>query len=120
MEMFHEKGLHVLSYPSEPPIIAFSKPRELPFFWLSHRTLRKCQCTGVSYTGCIFLGLGNLITAIPVVSLGRSVFYRERSVSMYSVLPYAMAAGFIEIPYIIVQVEVPPTRGPLLLVLMVS
>mmetsp|Transcript_17709 Transcript_17709/g.49550 ORF Transcript_17709/g.49550 Transcript_17709/m.49550 type:complete len:1558 (-) Transcript_17709:317-4990(-) len=59
---------------------------------------------GISYSGCMFLGLGNLITAIPIVSLGRSVFYRERAVSMYGVLPYAISSAAIEIPYIIFQV----------------
>jgi hypothetical protein len=75
--------------------------------------MSKRKRAGVSYSSCIFLGLGNLITAIPVVSLGRAVFYRERSVSMYSVLPYAIAAGFIEVPYIICQVEYPllPSQG---------
>jgi hypothetical protein len=50
------------------------------------------------------MGMQNLITAIPIVSLGRSVFYRERAVSMYGVLPYAISAALIEVPYILLQV----------------
>mmetsp|Transcript_33340 Transcript_33340/g.83541 ORF Transcript_33340/g.83541 Transcript_33340/m.83541 type:complete len:1541 (-) Transcript_33340:49-4671(-) len=59
---------------------------------------------GISYASCLFMGMQNLLTAIPIVSLGRSVFYRERSVSMYGVLPYAISAALIELPYIILQV----------------
>lgn len=76
---------------------------------LSGGVLRRLA--GISYASCLFMGMQNLLTAIPIVSLGRSVFYRERSVSMYGVLPYAISAALIELPYIILQVRTPPVSS---------
>uniref|UniRef100_A0A0E0QPX7 ABC transporter domain-containing protein n=1 Tax=Oryza rufipogon TaxID=4529 RepID=A0A0E0QPX7_ORYRU len=39
----------------------------------------------------------------PVVSVERTVFYRERAAHMYSPLPYALGQVAIELPYILVQ-----------------
>jgi ABC-type multidrug transport system ATPase subunit len=59
---------------------------------------------GLSYTASLFSGMAGVMTAIPVVSTGRAVFYRERAVSMYGVLPYATASGLIELPFLLVQI----------------
>lgn len=48
----------------------------------------------------------NLITAMPVVAQERTVFYRERAASMYSALPFAIAAGSVEVPYILAQTAI--------------
>uniref|UniRef100_A0A0E0EQU6 ABC transporter domain-containing protein n=1 Tax=Oryza meridionalis TaxID=40149 RepID=A0A0E0EQU6_9ORYZ len=46
---------------------------------------------------------GNSSSVQPVVSVERTVFYRERAAHMYSPLPYALGQVAIELPYILVQ-----------------
>ena len=58
---------------------------------------------GVLYASVLFLGVNNASSVQPVVSVERSVFYRERAAGMYGPLPYAFAQALIEIPYIFVQ-----------------
>ncbi|XP_024402862.1 ABC transporter G family member 31 isoform X2 [Physcomitrium patens] len=58
---------------------------------------------GAMYAAVLFLGVNNASGVQPVVSVERSVFYRERAAGMYAALPYAFAQGLIEIPYILVQ-----------------
>eukprot|EP00892_Ulva_mutabilis_P008760 jgi/Ulvmu1/6256/UM028_0114.1 len=58
---------------------------------------------GVLFTSVSFMGMVNLINAVPVVVQERGVYYRERAASMYSALPFALAAGSVEIPYILAQ-----------------
>uniref|UniRef100_A0A7N0ZQ95 ABC-2 type transporter transmembrane domain-containing protein n=1 Tax=Kalanchoe fedtschenkoi TaxID=63787 RepID=A0A7N0ZQ95_KALFE len=58
---------------------------------------------GALYTALLFLGLSNSNTVQPVLSVERTVFYRERAAGMYSPFPYAFAQGLVEIPYILVQ-----------------
>jgi len=41
------------------------------------------------YCAVLFLGFMNSSTVQPVVSIARTVFYRERAAGMYSALPYA-------------------------------
>lgn len=43
------------------------------------------------YTAVLFLGVQNAASVQPVVSIERTVFYRERAAGMYSALPYAFA-----------------------------
>ncbi|URD80850.1 Plant PDR ABC transporter associated [Musa troglodytarum] len=52
---------------------------------------------------CIFLGVNNASSIQPVISIERTVYYRERATRMYASLPYAAAQGIVEIPYIMVQ-----------------
>ncbi|CAI0399920.1 unnamed protein product [Linum tenue] len=58
---------------------------------------------GALYISCIFLGVSNATTVQPIVSIERTVFYREKAAGMYSPLAYAAAQGIVEIPYILAQ-----------------
>ncbi|KAL9367913.1 hypothetical protein Peur_039112 [Populus x canadensis] len=58
---------------------------------------------GALYSSCMFLGVNNASSVQPVVSIERTVFYREKAAGMYSPLSYAVAQGLVEIPYILVQ-----------------
>jgi hypothetical protein len=46
---------------------------------------------GALYSSCMFLGVSNASTVQPIVSIERTVFYREKAAGMYSPLSYAMA-----------------------------
>ncbi|GJX49894.1 ABC transporter G family member 31 [Tanacetum coccineum] len=58
---------------------------------------------GALYTAVMFLGVNNSSTVQPVIAIERTVFYRERAAGMYSAIPYAIAQGLVETPYIAVQ-----------------
>uniref|UniRef100_A0A5B7BKX4 Putative ABC transporter G family member 31-like n=1 Tax=Davidia involucrata TaxID=16924 RepID=A0A5B7BKX4_DAVIN len=58
---------------------------------------------GALYSSCLFLGVNNSASVQPIVSVERTVFYRERAAGMYSPFPYAAAQGLVELPYIAVQ-----------------
>ncbi|KAJ0586561.1 putative ABC-type xenobiotic transporter [Helianthus annuus] len=61
---------------------------------------------GSMYAATLFLGVQNASSVQPVVSVERTVFYRERAAGMYSALPYAFAQILVEIPYIFFQTGV--------------
>ncbi|KAH8499044.1 hypothetical protein H0E87_017815 [Populus deltoides] len=46
---------------------------------------------GALYSSCMFLGVSNASTVQPIVSIERTVFYREKAAGMHSPLSYAMA-----------------------------
>ncbi|KAK4275171.1 hypothetical protein QN277_018300 [Acacia crassicarpa] len=58
---------------------------------------------GALYAACLFLGVNNASSVQPIVSIERTVFYREKAAGMYSPIAYAAAQGLVEIPYILVQ-----------------
>ncbi|XP_043723662.1 ABC transporter G family member 31-like [Telopea speciosissima] len=58
---------------------------------------------GALYCACLFLGVNNSSSVQPIISIERTVFYREKAAGLYSPFPYAMAQGLIEIPYIVIQ-----------------
>ncbi|WOL16537.1 hypothetical protein Cni_G25324 [Canna indica] len=58
---------------------------------------------GALYSTCLFVGVKNASTVQPVISIERTVYYRERATRMYSSLPYAAAQGLVEVPYILAQ-----------------
>lgn len=58
---------------------------------------------GSMYAAILFIGVQNASSVQPVVSVERTVFYRERAAGMYSALPYAFGQVMIEIPYIFIQ-----------------
>ncbi|KAH9301921.1 hypothetical protein KI387_013504, partial [Taxus chinensis] len=58
------------------------------------------------FASILFIGVTNATSVQPVVSLERVVFYRERDAGMYSALPYALAQGAIELPYVLIQLLV--------------
>ncbi|KAK1300229.1 Pleiotropic drug resistance protein 2 [Acorus calamus] len=76
-------------------------------FWNKGKKLEKQQdlfnTLGAMYAAVLFLGATNATTVQPVVSIERTVFYRERAAGMYSALPYAFAQVCIEIIYIAAQ-----------------
>ncbi|XP_074275947.1 pleiotropic drug resistance protein 1-like [Silene latifolia] len=76
-------------------------------FWQLGGKIRKSQhlfnAMGSMYAAVLFIGVQNASTVQPVVSVERTVFYREKAAGMYSALPYAFAQALIEIPYIFVQ-----------------
>lgn len=52
----------------------------------------------------MFQGMFNLMTVQPVVAMDRGVYYREHAAAMYSALPWTVATGAVEMPYLVVQV----------------
>ncbi|KAG8075521.1 hypothetical protein GUJ93_ZPchr0006g42509 [Zizania palustris] len=58
---------------------------------------------GAMYTAVMFIGINNCATVQPIVSIERTVFYRERAAGMYSAMPYAIAQVVMEIPYVFIQ-----------------
>jgi ABC-type multidrug transport system permease subunit len=55
------------------------------------------------YVATLLIGVQNSSTVMPVVSVERTVFYRERAAGMYSALPYAFGQVVIELPYVLAQ-----------------
>ncbi|CAN6442072.1 unnamed protein product [Victoria cruziana] len=58
---------------------------------------------GSIYAAVLFIGISNGTAVLPVISIERTIFYREKAAGMYSALPYALAQVLIEIPYVLVQ-----------------
>lgn len=46
---------------------------------------------GALYSACLFLGVNNASSVQPIVSIERTVFYREKAAGMYSPIAYASA-----------------------------
>ncbi|CAM6028215.1 unnamed protein product [Sphagnum balticum] len=61
---------------------------------------------GALYGATIFICFNNCGTVQPVVSIERTVFYREKAAGMYSAIPYALAQVLIEVPYVLIQATV--------------
>ncbi|KAJ0020073.1 hypothetical protein Pint_32396 [Pistacia integerrima] len=90
--------------------VAFTMVAALVFgsiFWdvSSHRDTTKdlLMVMGALYAASLFLGVNSASSVQPIVSIYRTVFYRERAARMYSPFAYAVAQGVVEIPYIAVQ-----------------
>jgi len=69
---------------------------------------RKTQQDVLNVMGALFisviqLGVNNAQNVQPVIAIERAVSYRERPAGMYAPLPYALAAGVVEIPYCLTQ-----------------
>ncbi|PIA39226.1 hypothetical protein AQUCO_02700421v1 [Aquilegia coerulea] len=58
---------------------------------------------GAMYAAVVFLGATTAASVQSVISIERTVFYRERAAGMYSALPYACAQVAIEVVYVTVQ-----------------
>ncbi|XP_042507477.1 pleiotropic drug resistance protein 1-like [Macadamia integrifolia] len=67
------------------------------------RTQDLFNAMGSMYGAVLFLGIQNAGSVQPVVSVERTVFYREKAAGMYSALAYAFAQVLIEIPHVFVQ-----------------
>ncbi|GAA0142444.1 ATP-binding cassette [Lithospermum erythrorhizon] len=76
-------------------------------YWNKGDKLSKQQelmnIVGGMYSVIMFLGGTNTSSVQSVVSVERTVFYREKAAGMYSALPYAFAQVAIEIIYVAVQ-----------------
>ncbi|XP_078168103.1 ABC transporter G family member 37-like [Carex rostrata] len=103
-----------LSYWRNPPYTAvrffFTTGIALLFgtiFWdLGSKTKKRqdlFNAMGSMYASVLFIGVQNASSVQPVVSIERTVFYREKAAGMYSALPYAFGQVAIEIPYVFVQ-----------------
>uniref|UniRef100_A0A7N0TPC8 ABC transporter domain-containing protein n=1 Tax=Kalanchoe fedtschenkoi TaxID=63787 RepID=A0A7N0TPC8_KALFE len=58
---------------------------------------------GAMFVAILYVGINNCSTVQPIVSVERTVFYRERAAGMYSAVPYAIAQVVAEIPYVFIQ-----------------
>lgn len=76
-------------------------------FWDKGRKTSKQQdlmnFLGAMYSAVLFLGATNASAVQPVVSITRTVFYRERAAGMYSSMPYALSQVAIEGIYNVIQ-----------------
>nr|GLL40122.1 pleiotropic drug resistance protein 2-like [Ipomoea trifida] len=76
-------------------------------FWKKGKQTSKQQdlsnLMGAMYSAVLFLGGTNTNAVQSVVSVERTVFYREKTAGMYSALPYAFAQVGIEAVYIAIQ-----------------
>ncbi|MED6181540.1 ABC transporter G member 39 [Stylosanthes scabra] len=79
-------------------------------FWNKAKNLHKQQdlmnLLGAMYSAVLFLGATNAASVQPVVSIERTVFYRERAAGMYSALPYAFGQVAIEAIYNAIQTAI--------------
>ncbi|XP_020269449.1 ABC transporter G family member 36-like [Asparagus officinalis] len=103
-----------LSYWRNPPYVAvrffFTFVIALLFgtiFWDLGTKRNRYQdlfnAMGSMYASVLFIGVKNASSVQPVVSVERTVFYRERAAGMYSAFPYSFAQIAIELPYVFVQ-----------------
>lgn len=103
-----------LSYWRNPPYTAvrflFTTIIALMFgtmFWdLGSKTKNQqdlFNAMGCMYCAVQFIGVQNASSVQPVVSVERTVFYREKAAGMYSPLAYALSQIIIELPYIFAQ-----------------
>lgn len=58
---------------------------------------------GAMYAAVMFLGGTNTSAVQSVVSIERTIFYREKAAGMYSAIPYAFAQVAIEVVYVGIQ-----------------
>ncbi|KAG0587732.1 hypothetical protein KC19_2G187600 [Ceratodon purpureus] len=61
---------------------------------------------GALYGSTLFICFNNAGTVQAMVSIERTVHYREKAAGMYSSIPYALAQVIIEFPYVLVQTTV--------------
>ncbi|XP_051118241.1 pleiotropic drug resistance protein 2-like isoform X2 [Andrographis paniculata] len=76
-------------------------------FWQKGQKTAKQQdlqnLVGAIYSAILFLGATNCDSVQSVVSVEKTVFYRERAAGMYAALSYAIAQVAIEIIYVAIQ-----------------
>ncbi|KAK7284890.1 hypothetical protein RJT34_19644 [Clitoria ternatea] len=79
-------------------------------FWKKAKKTEKQQdmmnLMGAMYSSVLFLGAMNTSSVQPVVSIERTILYRERAAGMYSALPYAFGQVAIEAIYNLIQAAV--------------
>ncbi|XP_015972150.1 pleiotropic drug resistance protein 1-like [Arachis duranensis] len=76
-------------------------------FWKLGSKIEKHQdlfnSMGLMYVAVMLIGNKNATSVLPVVTVERTVFYREQAAGMYSPLAYAFAQALIEIPHVLLQ-----------------
>ncbi|KQK15967.1 hypothetical protein BRADI_1g26040v3 [Brachypodium distachyon] len=72
-------------------------------FWRKGKNIESEQdlysLLGAIYAAVFFLGASTSFSILPVVSIERTVFYREKAAGMYSPLSYAVAQALVEFVY---------------------
>lgn len=58
---------------------------------------------GALYGATLFICFNNASTVQNMVSVERSVYYREKAAGLYSSIPYALSQVLIEVPYVFLQ-----------------
>ncbi|KAF0720518.1 Aste57867_237 [Aphanomyces stellatus] len=58
---------------------------------------------GLVFIAPLFMGVISVITGLPVVDSERMVYFREHASGMYAPLPYSLAVGLVELPYVVVN-----------------
>ncbi|KAL4318499.1 hypothetical protein GQ457_18G004060 [Hibiscus cannabinus] len=85
--------------------------KQFPFLLKKSLNRSKCRTReqdvfnsmGSMYAAVLFIGFQNTAYVQPVVTVERTVFYRERGARIYSALSYAFAQVVIELPYVLIQ-----------------
>lgn len=76
-------------------------------FWRMGKNVKSEQelqnLLGATYAAVFFLGSANLLSSVPVFSIERTVFYREKAAGMFSPLSYSFAVTVVELVYSIAQ-----------------
>ncbi|CAN6452443.1 unnamed protein product [Victoria cruziana] len=76
-------------------------------FWgAGKKTTTEQQLTnlvGSMYSSVMFLGASNAMSVLPIVSIERTVMYREKAAGMYSAMAYAIGQVGVEVLYIFLQ-----------------
>ncbi|CAI8614815.1 unnamed protein product [Vicia faba] len=79
-------------------------------FWQQAKNIKTQQdllnLLGAMYSAVLFLGATNSSAVQPVVSIARTVLYRERAAGLYSALPYAFGQVAVETIYNVIQTAV--------------
>ncbi|KAF6137666.1 hypothetical protein GIB67_023600 [Kingdonia uniflora] len=87
-------------------VIGFPVPFGIVFWNKGQKTNNQqdlVNILGGMYAAVLFLGASNVSAVQFVVSIERTVFYRERAAGMYLPLPYAFAQVAIEAIYFVIQ-----------------
>ncbi|KAG0456490.1 hypothetical protein HPP92_024278 [Vanilla planifolia] len=76
-------------------------------FWgLGHKKEKRqdlFNAMGSMYAAVLFVGISYSTAIRPIVSVERTVYYREKAAGMYSAFPYAFGQVMIELPYVLIQ-----------------
>ncbi|KAH9617937.1 hypothetical protein KSS87_004826 [Heliosperma pusillum] len=90
--------LFFLTEYSQPFLVQFKA-----CFWKQSKQQDLMNLLGAMYSAVLFLGATNAAAVQPVVSIERTVFYREKAAGMYSALPYALGQVAVEAIYNVIQ-----------------
>lgn len=75
-----------------------------PYLFCRETALDLQMVMGALYATCLFLGVNNAASVQPMISIERTVFYRERGSGMYSPFPYAAAQVVFPFCYLVFPV----------------